>query len=260
MSEDKEMLDLLSRPLTEGELAQFQDVLSSDDFQDMIQMYHANAAIEAVRKLILGFFDQGLELESMIILLGNVWLDCVSEFDSRIDKASLDIWRQLPVVLTQIMVQNALLELVEKREQGTLKEDYAPELEELYEHWSQVTPILRRTPLPEATQAQQEHLAEILYGVTTDFRKKLTQESGLKLQTGNYLEIWTMLLMQTYLFGYGDEPVLYYLIEANWPAVRGTLANMLDLMSVLKGMESMLLPENRHQLNNMIADGEFSPN
>ncbi len=257
MAEELDLLELLTQPLSEAELAKYKEVLDSESFDDMVRHYHASAAIAAIRQIVIQGFNQGLMLETMVALQATVWLDIVEEFDQRIKPASLNIWREIPLVLTQILVQNALIDLTQQ-EPGQLKEEIAPELFDLYEQWEQVSPLPIYRPLTDAEVALQSQLAEQLYAQIKIFRPQLEQKSGLQLSKGNYLEVWAMVLMQTYLFGYGNDPNLYYLVETNWALVLDTLAQTLDLLTVLDGMEHLLLPENRNELNAMIEGGAFS--
>lgn len=255
---EAELLELITKPLTAEEMAQYQDVLDSASFQQMVRQYHLDTALNAMREMILGFFEHQVSLEAMLIALANVWIDRFREFDKRLDAETEASWRQMPELLIQILLQQVVEVLNENR--LALRTDFAPELEELYARWKDITP---RSAQPITDEAdQQEHIetqiaqAMRVYEFLSDFRGRL-EKMGFVLDGPDYLELWSLVMIQTFLFAQEGQEELYYLIQTNWNLFLERLSDLVTLMLLLKGFEELLLPENRQALENFIASEEF---
>ena len=239
--DEAELQDLLTRPLGPEELAQYQEVLESQDFKDMVRSYHADAALNSIRQVILGCFGYGISLEAMIGALANVWLDCLSDIDERLDAETLSRWRQMPQMLVQILLLQAVDTLQER--EAELKTEYPVEYAEMYEQWhKQMPPAQALVPtLPEALKQHVENSLKA-YHVLNDFRHKM-EASDLQLDGGDYLQAWTRCLLQTFLFSEASQVETFYLIDANWALFLERLTAIVTLMVMLKGSEGLLLPE-----------------
>ena len=62
------------------------------------------------------------------------------------------------------------------------------------------------------------------------------EASGLELDGGNFLEAWTIMLLQTYLFGQpGAQVEIFYVILQNWALYLERLEAIVTTMLMLKG-------------------------
>lgn len=259
MAEMLENIDwdqLLTKPMSEAELAQYQSVLGSDAFQDVVRSYHASAALQAIRHLVLEFCKAGVSLEAMITALANVWIDSMVRVESRMDAESQRNWRSQPQLLVQILFQQAVVAMQENEAQ--LERGVPPELREQAAEWSKALP----EPLGElqegdpALDLQLKNL-EHSYQYLTELRKQL-EASELKLEANDYLEVWTQVLLQAFIYGQLKQPELYFTIDTNWDLFLDRLASIVSLMFLLKNEEYLLLPENRLRLAAHVQTPEFN--
>ncbi|HEY9842219.1 MAG: hypothetical protein ACAI44_26875 [Candidatus Sericytochromatia bacterium] len=256
MAENMDRLeDLITRPLSPAELAEYQEVLGSQDFQDMVRHYHMNAALTSVRQVVLGLFGHGLSLQLMLGVLTNVWLDCLSDLDDRLDTETVDSWRKMPEMLVQVLLLQAA-DAIKERESELIKE-FPAEYPEMYQQWRAQMPAPRSEPITDPEQKQLEIEKTIgIYQVVDDFRRKL-EASDLQLKGSDYLQVWTRCLLQTYLFSNELQAELYFLIDCNWDMFLPRLTAIVTLMVVLKGSEALLLPQNRSELAELVGGPDF---
>ena len=255
--EEADLLKLITQPLSAEQLAEYQNILESGDFEEMVSSYHTHSAITAVRDVVLGCFRQGISQNAMLIALVHVWLDCLKQEDESLDDETEASWRQMPQLLIQILLQQALDVMNEYRDE--LKTDYPPEFAEMYTAWQAQMPAAEAAPSEDADESVrssyvEQQVAQIngVYKVLHDFRQKL-ESAGLQLDGVDYFQIWSRVLLQTYLFGQEGQSELYFILDANWRLFLTRLSEILSMMSLLKGAESLLLPENRALLTEFIA-------
>lgn len=254
---DEELYDLITRPLSAAELAEYQEVLSGEDFSLMVGRYHADAAISNMRTLVLEFFKHGVSFEMMITALANVWLDNFDRLMPNLDAETVMSWRQMPQLLVQILLQQALDALNDQRDR--LITEYPPEYKEMYQAWSEAIPAPQAAVTdPELLAAELERQGQqtlILYQHLSEFAVQL-QQTGFQLEQKDYLELWTQVLLQTYLFAQEGQQELYFLIQINWSLFMERLGQIVTLMTLLRGAEALLLPENRGELEHLLYTTE----
>lgn len=250
-----ELESLMTRPLSEAELAQYSEVLASQDFQDMVRHYHANSALTTIRQVVAAWIQQGISLEVMLRGLVHVWLDCLVRIEARIDADTQQSWREMPTLLVQILFLQAVDMLNENR--SRLNNKVPPELEEMYAQWAKILPTPEADP-PDGDTELARLNAQVagLYQDLTLLRTRL-EATGLRLEGNDYLEIWTMVVLQAFIFGHVQAPELYYAIEVNWELYLDRLSGITTMMFLLKGYETLLLPENRHQLAELLQTDAF---
>lgn len=254
----EDLQDLMTRPLSKAELAEYQQALGSEEFQEMVRRYHADAALSGVRTVVLGYFKHGISLEAMVTALANIWLDCFSRIQPRLDAGTEQSWRQMPQLLVQILLQQSLDVMNENREQ--LKTTYPPEFREMHAEWREhmpaaLEPITDEAELSSKLEAQQQQVM-VMYETLTDFRLKL-EDSELQLDGSDYLEIWSLVMLQTYIFAQEAQEELYFLIHTNWHLFLARLSEIVTMMVLLRGSEILLLPENRAMLAELIDSGDL---
>jgi len=248
---EQEMLDLLTRPMSETELSQYQEFMDSDGFQTMLRAYHTQAALDAARQVVSGFFTQHpLSYEVMLMALTGIWLDNLGKLDKQFDKQMIGVWMHSPVALCQVLLQFAIDALNDKA--AEVREDYPPELEELYVAWKKFLPKPQANELNPSPEMLQQ--ANIVLEAMESFQAKLEQDPDLRLQAEDYLDVWTHVILQTYIFGSFEKAEFYFLLSHNWQCFIQTMPTVLRLLLMLRGYEELLLPENRDKLNNLMQD------
>lgn len=245
--------DELVRPLSQAELQKYQDVLDSESFKDMVHFYHADAAISSIRMVLLKTFKQGAQLEAVLAAVANVWLDCVARVEPLLNDQTMANWQRLPHLLVQILLQQAVDVL--NRPLANIRTDYNPELEELYKEWKAAMPA----PITSDEQAVldvQHEQAKTIYQNLTIFRSKV-ENSGLELKELDYIEVWSLIVLQIYIFGYLEKPDFYYVLDTNWNLYLKRLGEIISLLVAFTGYESLLLPENRAKLDEFMQTEEY---
>jgi len=248
---EQEMLDLLTRPMSETELSQYQEFMDSDSFQTMVRAYHTQTVLDAARQVVSGFFTQHpLPYEVMLMALTGIWLNNLGKLDKQFDQQMIGVWMRSPAALCQVLLQFAIDALNNKG--AEVREDYPPELEELYVAWKQFLPKSQADEFKPSPEMLQQ--AKIILAALEGFQAKLEQDSSLRLQAEDYLDVWTHVLLQTYIFDRFETANFYFLLSHNWQCFIQTMPTVLRLLLMLRGYEELLLPENRDKLNNLMQD------
>lgn len=253
---EEELYQLITQPMSAADLAEYQEVMAADDFDLMVGRYHANAALSSMRAVVLGYFKHGVSLEMMITALANVWLDNFAGLTPDLDAETVQSWRRMPQLLIQILLQQALDALNSQREEVVT--EYPPEYQEMYAEWHAAMPA-RQAAVSDPSLIDTALLGEqalALYQMMAEFDHEL-RKGGLWLEPRDYLELWTQVLLQTYTFGQDGQQEIYFLIQSNWGLFMPRLGEVVTMMMLLKGFESLLLPENRSELEKLIYSPEF---
>lgn len=252
---DMDWENLLTRPLSEAELKGYMAQLEGAEFQQMLHDYHAELALETSRKLIGAYLEAHCPPEVLLVVLGHLWLDGLARLESTISAEMIASWRTMPQMLAQVMLQHAVVVLTEYKDQLVQKD--APELAAMCAAWRRAMAGADAAQL--ADPVFQER-AQRIHQAATAFQKKLENDLGLKLQPADFISIWNRLFLQLFLLMQGDEePIFYYLLDQNWSTFLTTLPLLVDMMMVLRGMEHLLLPENRAALLEMVQRPEIAP-
>ena len=248
-SSEEELLDLITRPLSDEEMAAYQEVLDSGAFQAMMKQYHFQAGLDSARNIALKLGQtEGLKLEELLIGFAGFWLSLVNESVPAFDEQAIEAWLTMPLILADVLTTYSAQALQSYREH--LLERYPEEWRELYTQFTRELPeVAPDFDYDVAAFDRAMQVTDYLKG----FHEKLLQ-AGLQLNDSDYFDIWTHIFLQVYLFAYVNNPEFYYLLANNWPKVSPHLRMLLDLMCVLKGSEHLFLPENRQTLVKMLSD------
>lgn len=254
--EDQDWAKLLTQPLSEQQLAEYEGLFSSEAFADMVRQYHADGALKTLREVILNYFKDGALLEAMITAIEHVWLDCVSRVEPNFNVSVQENWREQPHLLAQVLLQHAIETISDPNNQ--VKLEIAPELEEMQKQWQARLP----KPIQGLTEESQEMIQTLsehtlfLCDALTVVRKSI-ESKGLQLDHKDYIEIWTMILLQTYLSQHPDMPDFYLLLDTNWNLYLERLSDLIQLMCLMEGMEKFLLPQNHALLEGYMQSQAF---
>lgn len=247
---------LLTQPLNEQQLAEYESLFSSQGFADMVRQYHTDGALKTLREIILNYFKDGALLEAMITAIENVWLDCVGRVEPNLSISVQENWRDQPHLLSQVLLQHAIETISDRKNNINL--DIAPELEEMQKQWQARLP----KPIQGLSSESQEMIETLsehtvfLYDALTTVRKSI-ESKGLKLDDKDYVEVWTMILLQTYLSNHPEMPDFYLLLDSNWNLYLERLSDLIQLMCLMEGLEKFLLPQNHSLLESYMQGQEF---
>lgn len=251
---DEDLLELLTKPMSEAELKTYQDLIDGDHFQQMMRAYHTQTTLEAMRQLLRRCFEeQRFSFESVFVSVTSMWLKRLSQMNPQFDDDAILLWMKTPALLAQILLQFALDTLQDKKEQ--VDKSYPVEMEEMYQIWQRILPQKVGADTAVSYKLLQE--TQRVLAVFETVQQKLESDPQLKVEAIDYLEIWTQLLLQLYIFAVLDEPELYYLLFKNWHLFSSTLPTLLSLLILLRGYEELLMPQNRDKFNGLMQDPEI---
>lgn len=251
---DEDLLELLTKPMSEAELKTYQDLIDGDHFQQMMRAYHTQTTLEAMRQLLRRCFEeQRFSFESVFVSVTSMWLKRLSQMNPQFDDDAILLWMKTPALLAQILLQFALDTLQDKQEQ--VDKSYPVEMEEMYQIWQRILPQKVGADTAVSYKLLQE--TQRVLAVFETVQQKLESDPQLKVEAIDYLEIWTQLLLQLYIFAVLDEPELYYLLFKNWHLFSSTLPTLLSLLILLRGYEELLMPQNRDKFNGLMQDPEI---
>lgn len=246
---EAELLEMITKPLNPEEMAAYEEVMESDAFAQMLIQYHFSAMLEAHRSVVLGMFEQAEpSLEDMLLGLCFFWLDMIESAVPDIDRDLVEFWRQYPNLLCQILVNFSSSILGQFRDQLNL--EIPEEFNDMHRAWSLVLPVpQKKYEIDDASIAQANQINYVL-----GTYQKTIEEEDLKLDTGDYFDIWSHVLLQTYLFGFSDNHELYFLMAVNWNILGPQLRLFVDMLYLLKGSEHLLLEGNEEKLRTVMSD------
>lgn len=242
---------ILADTLSEEELQEFKDILDSESFHVMVRAYHAQAALETIRFVVLGLIEkENLPVEVMLTALVGMWLELTAKLSGKLNSAKLqEIWSNHPTGLCQLLLQHAV-DIMQQAE-DELDMSVAPELEEMYADWNSRLPgLLAEENLPENWQKW----ASLTQTALRNFHNELQSTSGLQIEDIDYYDAWTHMLLQFYLFTYFPQAEFYYLLSTNWHLFAAQHDQLFTLFLMLRGYEELLLPENRDKLLDLMQD------
>lgn len=252
-TDDEDLLELLTKPLSESELKNYQDLIDSDQFQQMVRAYHTQTTLDALRQVLRRCLEEKrFSFESTFIALSSMWLKRISQLNPQFDEAAMLLWMKSPDLLAQVLLQFGLDGLKER--EGEVDNSYPVEMEEMYTSWKAFLPQ-KITPEVAMTQKLIRETEKVLR-VFENIQQQLEGDPKLKVEAIDYLEIWTQLLLQLYLFSVLDEPNLYYLISNNWRLFARSLPVLTSMLVLLRGYEELLMPHNRDKFNGLMQDPE----
>lgn len=251
MTQEDEWVELLTKPMSESELAYYQDVVSDKQFKTMIRAYHSQAAMETAQKLILKFFEEKQTAPEVILFaLVATWLDNTCKINPEVfNEEFRNAWLPLPNIFCQALLQHAVG--VFNQHRGGLNSEYAPELEEYYQRWQALRPAL----LDEVEQNEEHFLeqAQEICGRLLYLQTYLLQECKFSMELMDFHNLWTQLLVQNYIFTYFTRVDLYYLMAANWRHMALEITDFLELLQAVRGFEELMDPEKSEQLNALLS-------
>jgi len=247
----KNLSALLDQTMSEEELQSFETIMDSENFQEMVRAYHAVSALNTIRYVVLGLIEkESIPVEIMLSALIAVWIDQTAVLHPKLDLDSMrNTWLSDPESLCKVLLQHAVDSMYEKEHE--LKQDIAPELIDMYQQWQERLPaFLSAGQIPERWQ----ELLEETYLALKNFQVELQNNTRLQLENVDYQNVWTHMLLQFYLFTYFKQPDFYYVLATNWNIFSQRNPLLIELLSMLRGYEELLLPENRDKLVSLLND------
>ncbi len=242
--DEEEIIEMLTKPMTESEMSEFHEVLASSDMKAMIRAYHSDTALGAVRGLVLELFqDKSVPPPVMLQAIMRLCLENIQQLGPEIKADLADVWLDLPAVFCESWTQLVLDAMQNQRE--NLKAPPTPELEEMYSLWKRAIPLAQDL---RQTNVRNLDLTEQVYQVFYQFQEHLKIQPDSALEEVDYLDIWMHLILQIYIFTYLDGAELYYLFANNAGLVSAQILPFVYLLQAVEGYEDLLLPENKAEL------------
>ncbi len=244
---DVDIQTLVKKAVSKDLLDKYKSALDSGQLQSIMRDYHKSQVEKGSLEIVEGLADSGKFTASEILLATvQVWLMTLSELHDAFDSSFVKIWEKMPDMLCRILIGQATQAL--QAQLNALNFNVTPEMEA---DSARLMKLLRGANRKK--EARQEHVDAALISFS-EYQSELKATEGLALLPADYLEVWTRLLFQVYIFSYLSDADVYHALASNWEIFMDHFPDVLEMMVVLRGYEELMLPENAGRLQELIQN------
>lgn len=240
--------EILTAPMSEGELQKYMGALNSEEAQALIRDYHKSELLAGAQQTVIELIKQeSFHVTELLLACIDIWLNNLNDLDENFDTAFVNRWKAVPDTLCRVLLYQASEAF--KSQQSQMDTDIAPETEALATVWLNTLPQNpEKDPRPEFREA-------CLITFET-YQQDAQKVEGLKVLPVDYLEIWTHLMLQLYILGIlrDDEP--YLLLATHWNLFMNRFPDIMEALILLEGYEELLLPENKNKLAAVLLENQ----